>query len=227
MRCATLIARPVAISLTLAVFASLPRPAVAQSARVLSGVDCGQRAGRDCRTSIITEATYSLRLSGKANQRNEFGGPAWANAAAHIGFVTPLARRVQVGAVGTIGLWDGFYAAVGPRVRYHATADVAVDLTPQVVLQHSQPGGGKVLLDLGVLYRNQIGISVQLGQFQQTHYGPNFPDAFDAEVVDRRAVFAGIRLASKPGRLGMLADATALAGLFAFYYIACATSGCD
>lgn len=205
----------------------LATPLVAQQSAGLSGHDCGRRVGERCQSRIVTEASFGLRLSGKADQVSTFDGAAALNIAATLGVVRPVARRIGLGAVATLGVWDDLYLAAGARMRLHATPRVAIDLTPGYILARGNSAAGRALLDMSVMYRDAVGVSVQLGSFVQTRYAPGFPADPMFEQVRTRSVFAGLRLGSKPARYGLVADAVAVVATALLFVIVCNNQGCD
>lgn len=199
-------------------------PVSAQDPIVPAGDACGQPVGVACHTRLVTDATYSTRISREGYEENVFGDAPTFNISASIGFVSPIIPRFGVGVVGTVGIWDDFYFSIGPRLRWFASSTMTVDVTPQYIVNRSQPGSGRGVLDVGVMYRDAIGVSLQVGSFQRYRYNADFSET---EVFDRTMVMAGLRLGSKPGRWGMLADAVALAGAFALFAAVCGGGGCS
>lgn len=180
------------------------------------------------KSKLITEASYSVRLAGGPDGVNSFGGPSRFHLGAAIGTVKPVSSKFGVGAVATVGVWDDFYFAAGPRFRFHASPTVAVDVTPQLVIKRGDNTAGRGLLDLAVMYKDQIGMSVQLASFNQYSYGSFDENGFLPSTVESKpALFAGFRLGGKPGRYGMLADGVALVSLISLLIIVCSNNGCD
>lgn len=184
-------------------------------------------ASAQVKSTLITEASYSARVAGGADKVNSFDGPAAVNLSAAIGMVKPVASKIDLGAVATLGVWGDFYLAAGPRLRFHASRAVAVDITPQLIVARGSSGSARGMLDAAVMYKDQIGLSVQFTAFDHYVYGPNFPIDFMTEIQRKPALFAGFRLGNKPGRYGMLADAVALAGVLTLFLLVCSNSGCD
>ncbi len=203
-------------------------PLGAQAASPLPARDCGRGVAIRCGPKVITEATYSLRLSGKPEGSNHSGGPEFGNIAASFGVVTPVAERIGVGAVATVGLWSGLYLGLGARLRFQASTKVAVDVTPTyLVARGGDPGHPRGMLDAAVMFSDQVGISAQLTSFHVTSYDYTDPYNTTMTTRNRMALFTGLRLGSKPGRYGILADAVALAGVFGLYAVACHNGACD
>lgn len=177
---------------------------------------------------FVTEATYGLRMAGGADKINTFEGPSRANVSINVGAVKPLGSRVGLGAVATAGIWNNFYLAAGPRLRVNASPKVAIDLTPSVIIAGSNVDEGHFLLDAAAMYRNKVGFSVQVASFRQFTYAYDAGGAFSSSSSKKVAVYAGLRLGSTPGLIGIAADALTLVGAFALYAIACGSgSGCD
>ena len=203
-------------------------PLGAQSSSLRPAGDCGRGVAIRCGPKVITEATYSLRLSGRPNGSNYSGGAEFGNIAASFGAVTPVTERIGVGAVATVGLWSDFYLGLGARLRWHTSPKVAVDITPTyLVARGGDPGHPRGMLDAAVMFSDQVGISAQLAAFHVTSY--DFTDPYNTIMTtrNRMALFTGLRLGSKPGRYGILADAVALAGVFGVYAVACSSGRCD
>jgi hypothetical protein len=139
-----------------------------------------------------------------------------------------VTSRVGVGGVVTAGLWDEFYAGLGPRLRLRVAPDLTVDLTPTYRLARSRQALSRGQLDASVMWRDRVGLSVQASAYDQYLYRqpPGGGDGVN-EMRRRLALSAGIRLGGLPGRVGILADAAALAGLFALVLITCGSGGCD
>ncbi|MES2305629.1 MAG: hypothetical protein V4558_08980 [Gemmatimonadota bacterium] len=179
------------------------------------------------KATLITEATYGTRMSGGPDNINSYDGPARFNVSAAIGSLGHITPRFDFGPILTVGVWDDFYLAAGPRMRFHASPKVAVDVTPQYILTRSNPGSGHALLDAAVMYRDQIGFAVQMGTFSQYRYGPTPGGEIDYQQFQKEGVFAGFRMGGKPGRYGILADAVALASTLALFVAVCSNRGCD
>lgn len=176
--------------------------------------------------TLITEATYATVIAGRTNETGSYEGPARFNLSAALGVVKSVTPGFGVGGILTVGVWDDFYLAIGPRLRMRASPKVNVDVTPQVILTRGNAGAGKATIDIAAMYREQIGFAVQVGSFPRYTTVGEFPD-YTLVIDNRPALFAGFKLGSKPGRYGILADAVALASTFALYLAICASNGCD
>ncbi len=204
------------------------RAAVFVAAALLAGWAPQVSAQAERQVEFVTEGTYGLRLTNSTNGRTSFGGPPWGNITASLGFLTPVTPRVGVGIIGTAGLDSEFFFGIGPRLKWDATPTVSVDVTPQYLLSRSGPGPSPVTVELAVMHKDRIGGSLRFGGYRHHVAGPNFPEEFEYQEFDRIAVFAGVRLGSKPGRFAILADAIALLGVYGAYLYACNTgSGCS
>ena len=193
-------------------------PLDAQSAP-LSGTDCGQEVGVPCKRVLVTEATYGLRLSGTDN------GAGRINLAGSFGAVVPVARRIGVGAVAAAGLWDETYLGLGARLRVHASPGVALDFTPTYLLYRSGSDQGRGLLDVAVMYRDRIGVIAQVASFTYNACPDDDPSCAMTTQQKSTVLFAGVRLGSKPGRVGLLVDVALLVVGIVAYMIDC-SSGC-
>jgi hypothetical protein len=197
--------------------------ALSAQAAKFSGRDCGREAGMPCRLEVITEATYGQRIVG----RSADGGNQ--QIAATLGVLKPVASQLGIGLVATAGLWNGgLMFEVGPRLRWYASPAVAVDVTPAFVARGRQvPQQGPVMLDAAVLYRNKIGLSVQLTSAPRVRFTYDQAGNPLANIANVPTLFAGVRLGSKPGRYGFLLDAVAALGTFVVFLIICSNGGCD
>lgn len=178
------------------------------------------------RPVLITEASYALRVAGELPGTESVTGPSLVNLNTSLGFLIPVRPRIGLGAVVTAGLQDELYLAVGPRIRFHASPVIAVDLTPQYVVAGGRLGNGRSMLDASVMYRDRIGLSVLFGSAWNLRVASTIPD-YTVDEVNRPSLYAGIRLGSKPGRWGMAVDGVALAGLFGLVLLACGNGACD
>ena len=198
----------------------LASPLGAQSSS-LSGHDCGQDEGVACRRILVTEPTLGFRVSGAADN-------SWSsNLAASFGTVWPVARRIGVGAVATIGIVEESYLGLGARLRWHATSKVAVDITPTYLLfrgDDENPGRG--LFDAAVMYRDRVGLSMQLAS--STYYSCDGAESCDMTTKKTSSVlFAGLRLAGKPGRYGIVAEAALVVVAALALVFTCGGDGCS
>ncbi|MEO5799750.1 MAG: hypothetical protein ABIZ70_13835 [Gemmatimonadales bacterium] len=183
--------------------------------------------GAQSKSTFITEATYGTRLFGGPDGVNNYDGPARFNVSAALGSLGRVSSRIDLGPIVTVGVWDDLYLAAGPRLRVHASPKVAIDVTPQYVLNRGNQAAGHALIDAAVMYRDQIGLSVQLGSFRQYRFGPSPTGEVEYQEFKRAGLFGGVRLGGKPGRYGILADAVALASTVALFIIVCSNRGCD
>lgn len=204
----------------------VPRPAFAQ-------VD--GRCGQPCVTSWVTEASYARRVAGGPVRRGADIGPPYEygeagewHLTASTGFVRGLSRRVGVGAVVAAGLWSELYLSAGARLRIGLAPDLTLDVTPTYILAGADYELSPGLLDVGLMWRNRVGVTVQAGAVNTYSYDPEPPAGDPFTTVRKRlALSAGVRLGEVPGRVGILADAAALAGVYALFLLYCGSSGCD
>lgn len=157
----------------------------------------------------ITESSYAARLG-----NNWEPGPDKIFAAT-FGLIAPISPRVGIGAVGQVGVSGDLYSAVGPRLRIHANRDLAVDLTPLVRLSSGGSRTGRAWLDAGLIYRDQVGLGLTFHLVDQAFFvqRPPWHEVRKGQPI----VTAGVRLGSRPGRVGMVAMVVAgVAGAIAF-----------
>lgn len=197
----------------------LAHPAAAQDATHRSETfvrGCNSPPLRDsgCKNFVVTEAAYFIRVPGK--ERESDRRPV--GAAVDIGVMHNFGSRVALGVAGSAGLLSEGYIAVKPRARLWLSSTTSIDLAAGVVL-HGEP---PVTVEASIMFRDRIGFTLQ---------GFSNPDfLFDnGQIVrrDRFDLFAGVRLGSKPGRIGILGDATAILVLFGAFILACRNGGCD
>ena len=187
-----------------------------------------------CANTWITEASYARRVAGGPSRPNggifgayEYGEAGAWHLTATTGIVHGVSRRVGIGAVVSAGLWSELYASLGARLRLGLSPEVTLDLTPTVVIAGDDVEVPDAMLDASVMWRDRIGVSVQAGAITAYTYRPDPPPGDPYTTTRRRlAMSAGIRLGEVPGRIGILADAAALAGLFGVYLLYCG-GGCD
>lgn len=188
---------------------------------------CGRESVAACKRTLVTEASYGLRMAGGADQRESYDGPAKVNISANIGVVKPVSKALAFGPVATVGVWGDFYLGLGARVRGQLSPKVTLDLTPSYLIARGSSGSGHGMLDAAVMYRDIAGVSLQLASFQQFRYVVDGPDGFGSTVEQKPALFVGLRLGSKPGRYGMVADGLAFLGALTLFLIVCSNNGCD
>lgn len=119
---------------------------------------------------------------------------------ATFGRVVPVSARIGVGAVVQGGVSVDMYAAVGPRVRIQAGPDLAIALTPLVRLSSGHPMTGRAWLDAGLMHRDAVGLGLSLHQVDQVVSLDHHPWSGVARA--QPVVTAGLRLGSRPGRVG-------------------------
>lgn len=190
----------------------------------LSGRDCGLEKEAPCRRVLVTEPTWAVRAARWGEEATAEGESDW-NFIASFGAVAPVARRIGLGAVATVGAGEDGYLGIGPRLRWHAGSRVTVDVTPTVLLLRGG-GQGWGLLDAAVMYRDQVGLALQVSTFDHELYDYSNPDIVTTTTSKSTVLFAGLRLGSKPGRIGLLVDAAALAAGVVLAMITCA-GGCS
>jgi hypothetical protein len=127
-----------------------------------------------------------------------------------IGRVTPVGARTSAGGVFSAGILDGnAYLALGPRLRYHASPTTTLDLTPSVMIARNDELTGPLLVDVAVMHKDKIGLSIQAAAGNRriwTALGP-------VKDVSSASFAAGLRLGGKPGRIGGTAAIVTVAGL--------------
>jgi len=201
-------------------------PLHAQATR-LTGRDCGLEKEVACRRVLVTEPTWAIRAASWGDEAAaEYNSDL--NFMASFGVVAPVARRIGIGALATVGLGsdDGPYLGAGPRLRWHAGSRVAVDLTPTLLLLRPQEQGWG-LLDAAVMYRDRVGLAFQVSPFDREVY--DYSDPENTTVTNSRstALFAGLRLGMKPGRIGLVADAVLTVAAVVYAVVTCAGGGCS
>lgn len=151
-------------------------------------------AGQAQRPVLVTESAFARRLG---DSRQDGPGEILS---VTVGFVAPVSKRIEVGAVVQGGVSNDLYSAVGPRVRIQASPDLAIDLTPLVRLSAANPETGRMWLDAGLMYRDLVGVGMTLHVIDQhvSLHAPPWSETRQAQPV----VTAGLRLGSRPGRIG-------------------------
>lgn len=204
--------------------ALLAAPLPAQQAP-LRGRDCGLEGEAPCRRVLVTEPTWAIRAARWGDETSAEVENDW-NFMASFGAVAPVAGRIGLGAVATVGVGETGYLGIGPRLRWHAGSRVAVDVTPTVLLFRGE-GQGWGLLDAAVMYRDRVGLALQVSTFEHELYDYSNPDLVTTTSSRSTVLFAGLRLGSKPGRFGLLADAAVLVAGVVLMMISCGGGGCS
>jgi hypothetical protein len=146
------------------------------------------------RPVLVTESAFAKRV-----------GDSWQDGPQQIlsvtvGFMTSVSKRIGLGGVVQGGVAGDMYSSVGPRVRIQASPDLAIDLTPLVRLSAANPETGRIWLDAGLMYRDLVGVGMTLHLVDQhvSLHEPPWSETRQAQPV----VTAGLRLGSRPGRIG-------------------------
>lgn len=174
-----------------------------------------------CRTFWITETGYQIRLR-SVERYEEFNPGGWLLPTADLGGMVNVGPQTAVGGTVGIGVLGSFYTAVKPRVRQWVTPRVSLDLAPSLLI-HKDPGVSRLAGEVSVMLDDKIGVSAQA--FRVTTY--RYPIDAPPEPRRRLTMYLGLKLGSKLGVGGALADAAGLLAAIGLYAIACANGGCD
>ncbi len=127
-----------------------------------------------------------------------------------LGRLTPIGARTSVGGIVSAGIQDGTgYLALGPRLRYHASPTTTFDFTPSVMLSRGDELAGPVVVDVAVMHKDKIGLSIQAATGRRdvwTAMGP-------VKSIHSTSLAAGLRLGGKPGRIGGAAAIITVTGV--------------
>lgn len=146
------------------------------------------------RPVLVTESAFAKRV-----------GDSWQDGPGRIlsvtaGLVAPVSNRIGVGAVVQAGVAGDMYTSVGPRVRIQASPHLAIDLTPLIRLSAARPETGRIWLDAGLMYRDLVGVGMTLHVIDQ-YVSLNEPPWSETRQ-GQPVITAGLRLGSRPGRIG-------------------------
>lgn len=146
------------------------------------------------RPVLVTESAFARRLGDSGQD-----GPGQMLSVT-IGVMRSVSKRIGLGAVVQAGVAGDMYSSLGPRVRIQASPDLAIDLTPLVRLSAARPETGRIWLDAGLMYRDLVGVGMTLHVIDQ-HVSLNEPPWSETRQA-QPVVTAGLRLGSRPGRIG-------------------------
>lgn len=181
-----------------------------------------------CKSFWITEAGYAGRLTSGDEFRPSDGSSTSTPggsllATLELGYMWNVGPRLALGGGVGAGTFEGIYFAVKPRVRFWASPDVAIDLEPSIRLNQG-PGTSRLGLDAAVSFQDRLGLFVQTSRVTVTTYSPEFG------VVSTRvrpSIYGGVRLGSKLGVAGAVADGLGVLVVGILYVAACGSGGCD
>ena len=166
------------------------------------------------KTFLITEAAYFARIPTRVGPFDH----ARVGATVDLSVAHKLSSRLAVGITGSAGLLSQSYVAIKPRVRLWVSPAVSLDVAPGVVLTRGPPS---LIAEASIMYRDRIGFSVQ------GFSNPDYTFENGSTVRHNRFdLFAGVRLGSKPGLVGIAGDALAFLVVIGAYLITC-RNGCD
>jgi hypothetical protein len=181
----------------------------------------------NCTSFWITEAGYAGRLtsgneflSGDGSSTVTPGGSLMATL--ELGYMWNVTPRLALGGGVGAGTFEGIYFAVKPRVRFWATPDVAIDLEPSIRLNQG-PGTSRLGIDAAVSFQDRLGLFVQASRVTVTTYSSQF----GVSTRVRPSIYGGVRLGSKLGVAGAIADGLGVAVLAIVFVAACTSGGCD
>jgi hypothetical protein len=152
------------------------------------------------RPRTITEFSIGTRVARSGEEASPFADDNGKMLLAiGLGRVTPVGTRTSVGGIFSAGIQDGNgYLALGPRLRYHASPEITLDVTPSMMLTHSDELAGPLLVDVAVMHTDKIGLSVQAAAGHRKIWTLDGP----VKRVSGASLAAGLRLGGKPGRIG-------------------------
>ena len=168
------------------------------------------------RPRTITEFSIGARVVRFGEEESPFASDEGKlMMAIGLGRVTPVGARTSAGGVFSAGILDGnAYLALGPRLRYHASRTTTLDLTPSVMVARNDDLTGPLLVDVAVMHKDKIGLSIQAAAGTRriwTALGP-------VKDVGSASFAAGLRLGGKPGRIGGAAAIVTVAGLIVWVF---------
>lgn len=152
------------------------------------------------RPRTITEFSLGTRIVRFGEEESPFASDEGKlMMAIGLGRVTPVGARTSAGGVLSAGVLDGnAYLALGPRLRYHASPTTTLDLTPSVMIARNDDLTGPLLVDVAVMHKDKIGLSIQAAAGNRRIWTLNGP----VKGVSSASFAAGLRLGGKPGRIG-------------------------
>lgn len=163
------------------------------------------------RPRTITEFSIGMQIVRFSEEESPFvSDEGKLMMAIGLGRLTPVGARTSAGGVFSAGILDGnAYLALGPRLRYHASPTTTLDLTPSVMIARNDDLTGPLLVDVAVMHKDKIGLSIQAAAGTRRIWTLSGP----VKDVSSASFAAGLRLGGKPGRIGGAAAIVTVAGL--------------
>ena len=163
------------------------------------------------RPRTITEFSIGMQIVRFSEEESPFvSDEGRLMMAIGLGRVRPVGARTSAGGVFSAGILDGnAYLALGPRLRYHASPTTTLDLTPSVMVARNDDLTGPLLVDVAVMHKDKIGLSIQAAAGTRRIWTLSCP----VKGGRRGGCGAGLRRGGKPGRIGGAAAIGTVAGL--------------
>ena len=202
--------------------------AQAQDSSAAQSPECFRGRPRPrCRSFWITEAGYAARLVPLDGYRASDGSSTSVPggsflATLELGYLWNVGSRFALGGGVGAATLEGIAFSVKPRARYWLTPSVAIDLAPSVRLNRG-PGTSRMSLEAAVTFQDRLGVFVQASRVRVYTY--TLEDGAVSSRV-RPSIYAGLRLGSKLGVAGAIADGLGVV-LLAVVYAGVCGGGCD
>lgn len=189
-----------------------------QVPRTTNPCRASHRTEAGCRTFWLTEAAYGARVAGGVKDPFSPSNPHFG-ATVDVGGLVNLGGPLALGGTASVALQGDLYFALKPRARFWVSPVMSVDVSAGPAFS----GPPTFVAEASIMYRDRIGFAVQAMPLESVLYDPV---TTQTSLIRKTALYAGLKLGSRPGLFGILADGAAVAVTIGAFIIACSGNRC-